>query len=102
MQSPSKDVADTAIDAGMAAADTLANAASGLQQTGERLSAQAAELGDNLKTVGGHLSKAVGKSMKDQPMTTLGVAVAAGLLLGDSGRPDRLFVRDNPASLTGC
>lgn len=78
----SHDFADKAVDAGIRAVDSVDRAVSNVQDTGQRLAAQGAELGDNLQKVAKNFSNAVDKSVTEQPMTTLGVAVAAGFILG--------------------
>ncbi len=78
----SHDFADKAVDAGIRAVDSVDRAVSNVQDTGQRLVAQSAELGDNLQKVAKNFSNAVDKSVIEQPMTTLGVAVAAGFVLG--------------------
>ena len=78
----SHDLADKAVDAGVRAADSLGRAVAQVQATSDELVRQGAELGDNLQKVGGNFSKALNKSVAEQPMTTLGVAVAAGFILG--------------------
>lgn len=77
-----RDLADKAVDAGVRAADTVGRAVASVQDTGEQLLAQGSELGDNLQKVAGNFSKALNKSVSEQPMTTVGVAVAAGFILG--------------------
>jgi ElaB/YqjD/DUF883 family membrane-anchored ribosome-binding protein len=81
-QNASHDFADKAVDAGMRAVDSVDRAISNAQDTGQRLAAQGAELGDNLQRVGKNFSNAVDKSVTEQPITTLGMAVAAGFVLG--------------------
>ena len=78
----SQDLADKAVDAGVRAADAVGKAVSRAQDTGEQLLSQGAELGDNLQKVAGNFSRALDKSLTQQPMTTLGMAVAAGFILG--------------------
>jgi ElaB/YqjD/DUF883 family membrane-anchored ribosome-binding protein len=82
VRTASHDLADKAVDAGMRAVDSLDRAVSQAQDAGQRLAAQGSELGDNLQKVARNFSKAVDKSVSEQPMTTLGVAVAAGFVLG--------------------
>jgi ElaB/YqjD/DUF883 family membrane-anchored ribosome-binding protein len=78
----SRDLADKAMEVGVRAADTLGRAVGTVQETGDQLAAQGAELSENLQKVANNFSKALNKSVAEQPMTTLGVAVAAGFVLG--------------------
>lgn len=82
VRTASRDLADKAVDAGIRAVDSLDMAVSSVQDTGQRLAAQGSELGENLQKVAKNFSNAVDKSVTEQPMTTLGVAVAAGFVLG--------------------
>jgi len=82
VRTASRDLADKAVDAGIRAVDSLDKAVSNVQDTGQRLAAQGSEFGDNLQKVAKNFSNAVDKSVAEQPMTTLGVAVAAGFVLG--------------------
>ena len=82
VRTASQDLADKAVDAGIRAVDPLDRAVTNVQDTGQRLAAQGSELGDNLQKVAKNFSNAVDKSVAEQPMTTLGVAVAAGFVLG--------------------
>ncbi|SFV26049.1 DUF883 family protein [Hyphomicrobium facile] len=82
VRSASHDLADRAVDAGLRAVDSLDRAVSSAQDTGQRLAAQTSELSDNLQKVAKNFSKAIDKSVAEQPMTTLGMAVAAGFILG--------------------
>ncbi|MET0407305.1 MAG: hypothetical protein ABW006_02945 [Hyphomicrobium sp.] len=82
VRTASHDIADKAVDAGLRAVDTLDRAASHAQDVGERLAAKGSELGDNVQKVARNFSTAVDKSVTEQPMTTLGMAVAAGFILG--------------------
>jgi ElaB/YqjD/DUF883 family membrane-anchored ribosome-binding protein len=78
----SRDMADKAVDAGMRAMDSLEQTAASVQDASERLVARGQELGDSMQKVARNFTKAVDKSVAEQPMTTLGMAVAAGFLLG--------------------
>jgi ElaB/YqjD/DUF883 family membrane-anchored ribosome-binding protein len=78
----SRDLADKAVDAGIRAADSLGRAVSRVQDTSDQLMSQGAQLGDNVQKVASNFSKALDKSVAEQPMTTLGMAVAAGFILG--------------------
>ena len=78
----SDDLVERVTDAGARAADAVGRAAAHAEQTHEELLAQSAELSANVQKVGKNFSKALDKSIADQPMTTLGLAVAAGFVLG--------------------
>jgi len=78
----SDDLVERVTDAGTRAADAVGRAAAHVEQTRDELLAQGAELGTNVQKVGKNFSKALDKSVSDQPMTTLGLAVAAGFVLG--------------------
>ncbi|HET6388529.1 hypothetical protein [Hyphomicrobium sp.] len=82
IKSASNDLADRAMDAGLRAVDSLDRAVTSAQDTGQRLVEQTSEIGQNLQKVAKNFSHAVDKSVAEQPMTTLGVAVAAGFILG--------------------
>lgn len=82
VRTASRDLADKAVDAGIRAVDSLDLAVSSVQDTGQRLAAQSSELGENLQKVAKNFSNAVDKSVTEEPMTTLGVAVAVGFVLG--------------------
>lgn len=82
VRTASRDLTDKAVDAGMRAVDSLERTAASFQDTSERLAAKGAELGDNMQKVAKNFSKAVDKSVAEQPLTTLGMAVAAGFILG--------------------
>ncbi|WP_245261500.1 hypothetical protein [Hyphomicrobium sp. 802] len=66
----------------MRAMDSLERTAANLQDTGERLASKGVELGDGMQKVAKNFSNAVDKSVAEQPLTTLGMAVAAGFILG--------------------
>jgi ElaB/YqjD/DUF883 family membrane-anchored ribosome-binding protein len=82
VRAASHDLTDKAVDVGMRAMDSLEQTAASAQATGERLAAKGQELGDNMQKVAKHFSSAVDKSVAEQPLTTLGMAVAAGFILG--------------------
>jgi ElaB/YqjD/DUF883 family membrane-anchored ribosome-binding protein len=82
VRAASHDLADKAVDMGVRAADSLSRAVADAQERGERIAAQGAELSDNVQKVATNFSKALDKSVTEQPMTTLGMAVAAGFVLG--------------------
>jgi ElaB/YqjD/DUF883 family membrane-anchored ribosome-binding protein len=62
--------------------DSLEQTAANVQNAGERLAAKGQELGDNMQKVAKNFSGAVDKSVAEQPLTTLGMAAAAGFILG--------------------
>jgi ElaB/YqjD/DUF883 family membrane-anchored ribosome-binding protein len=66
----------------MRAVDQLQQTASNVQDAGERFAAKGSELGDNMQKVARNFSGAVDKSVAEQPLTTLGMAIAAGFILG--------------------
>ncbi len=78
----SDDMVERVTDAGTRAADAVGRAAAHVEQTRDELLSQGAELSSNVQKVGKNFSKALDKSVSDQPMTTLGLAVAAGFVLG--------------------
>lgn len=82
VRTASHDLADKAVDAGIRAVDSLDRAVTNVQDTGQRLATQGSELGENLQKVAKNFSNAVDKSVTEEPMTTLGVAVAVGFVLG--------------------
>ncbi len=82
VRSASHDITDKAVDAGIRAVDSIERTVSNVQDAGQRLAAQGSELGDNLQKVARNFSTAVDRSVAEQPLTTLGVAVAAGFILG--------------------
>jgi ElaB/YqjD/DUF883 family membrane-anchored ribosome-binding protein len=87
-QSPSQDrttgneFIDRVADAGMRAADTMGRVAAQVEDTRDEVLAQGAQLSANVQKVGANFSKALDKSIAEQPMTTLGLAVVAGFILG--------------------
>jgi ElaB/YqjD/DUF883 family membrane-anchored ribosome-binding protein len=82
VRNASHDLTDKAVDAGMRAVDSLERTAADMQDAGERLVSKGSELGDNMQKVAKNFSTAVDKSVAEQPLTTLGMAVAAGFILG--------------------
>jgi ElaB/YqjD/DUF883 family membrane-anchored ribosome-binding protein len=82
VRTASHDLADKAVDAGIRAVDSLDRAVINVQNTGQRLAAQGSELGENLQKLAKNFSNAVDKSVTEEPMTTLGVPVAVGFVLG--------------------
>jgi ElaB/YqjD/DUF883 family membrane-anchored ribosome-binding protein len=53
-----------------------------VEDTRDELLAQGAQISANVQKVGKNFSKALDKSISDQPMTTLGLAVVTGFVLG--------------------
>lgn len=82
VRTASHDLTDKAVDAGLRAADSLERTAANIQDAGERLVARGTELSGNMQKVAKNFSNAVDKSVAEQPLTTLGMAVAAGFILG--------------------
>jgi ElaB/YqjD/DUF883 family membrane-anchored ribosome-binding protein len=82
VRSASHDLTDRAVDASMRAVDSIDRAATNAQELGQRLAARGSELSDSVQKVAGNFSKAVDKSVAEQPLTTLGMAIAAGFVLG--------------------
>lgn len=78
----SDDLVERVTDASVRAADALGRAATHAERARDDLLAQGSELGSNVKKVGANFSQALDKSISDQPMTTLGLAVATGFVLG--------------------
>jgi ElaB/YqjD/DUF883 family membrane-anchored ribosome-binding protein len=76
------DLANRVVDAGARAADAAGRVAAHVEDTRDELAARGAELSANVQKVGANFSKALNKSISDEPMTTLGLAVAAGFILG--------------------
>ncbi len=82
VRAASHDLTDKAVDVGMRAIDSLERTAANAQDMGDRLVSKGSEIGDNVQKVAKNFSAAVDKSVTDQPLTTLGMAVAAGFILG--------------------
>lgn len=76
------DFTDKAVDAGIRAVDSLERSAASAQEMGDRLITKSSELSDNVQKVAKNFSTALDKSVADQPLTTLGMAIAAGFVLG--------------------
>ncbi|RUO99281.1 hypothetical protein [Hyphomicrobium sp.] len=76
------DFTDKAVDAGIRAVDSLERSAASAQEMGDRLISKSSELSDNVQKVAKNFSAALDKSVADQPLTTLGMAIAAGFVLG--------------------
>ncbi len=82
VRAASHDLTDKAVDASMRAMDSLEQTAANVQNASERLAAKGQELGNNMQKVAKNFSSAVDKSVAEQPLTTLGMAVAASFILG--------------------
>ncbi|HVJ76574.1 MAG TPA: hypothetical protein VM620_01985 [Hyphomicrobium sp.] len=80
--SGAEDLVDRVAEAGARAADAAGRAAAHVETTRDDLLEQGAELRANVQKVGTNFSKALDKSVAEQPMTTLGLAVAMGFVLG--------------------
>jgi ElaB/YqjD/DUF883 family membrane-anchored ribosome-binding protein len=76
------DLVDRITDVGARAADTVDLIASHVEETRQDLLAQGAQLSANVQKVGKNFSKALDKSVSEQPMTTLGLAIVTGFVLG--------------------
>jgi ElaB/YqjD/DUF883 family membrane-anchored ribosome-binding protein len=76
------DLVDRITDVGARAADTMGRIAGHVEETREELAAQSAQLSANVQKVGRNFSSALDKSVAEQPMTTLGLAVVTGFVLG--------------------
>ena len=76
------ELVDRITDVGVRAADTMGRMAGHVEETRDELMAQGAELSASVQKVGKNFSKALDKSVSEQPMTTLGLAIATGFVLG--------------------
>ena len=85
-QSTSSTNTRTASDYGRKTAEDLADKASDLaQRTGdqlERIAEQGQQATEQVQVVAENFKKAVDKSVKDQPLTTLAVAAGVGFIIG--------------------
>jgi ElaB/YqjD/DUF883 family membrane-anchored ribosome-binding protein len=82
VRTASHDLTDKAVDAGLRAMNSIERTAANAQEMGDRLAAKSSEVTDNVQKVAKNFSVAVDKSVTEQPLTTLGMAVAAGFILG--------------------
>ena len=64
------------------ASETLHDAAGSAQDFALRMADQGREAADKLSEVGGNLKGAVDKSVREQPIATLAMAVVLGFVLG--------------------
>jgi ElaB/YqjD/DUF883 family membrane-anchored ribosome-binding protein len=78
----SDDIVDRITDVGARAADAMGRMAGHVEETRDELAAQGAQLSANVQKVGKNFSKALDKSVSEQPMTTLGLAIVTGFVLG--------------------
>ena len=76
------DLVDRVAETGARAADAAGRAAAHVEATRDELLERGAEVRANVQKVGKNFSKALDKSVAEQPMTTLGLAVAMGFVLG--------------------
>jgi ElaB/YqjD/DUF883 family membrane-anchored ribosome-binding protein len=76
------DLADKAVDLGLRATDTIGRALAQVEGTANQLIEEGSEARANIQKVAGNFGRAIDRSLSDQPMTTLGFAVAAGFVLG--------------------
>jgi ElaB/YqjD/DUF883 family membrane-anchored ribosome-binding protein len=64
------------------ASDQLNKMAGQAEEAVHRVTDKGREMADGMSEVAGNLKGAVEKSMKDQPMATLAIVAAVGLVLG--------------------
>jgi ElaB/YqjD/DUF883 family membrane-anchored ribosome-binding protein len=76
------DLADKAVDVGLRTTDAVGKAVSSVQDTADQLIEQGSEARANLQKVAGNFGNALDRSLSEQPMTTVGFAVAVGFILG--------------------
>ena len=70
------------MDLGLRATDTIGRAVSQVEGTANQLIEQGSEARANIQKVAGNFGRTLDRSLTDQPMTTLGFAVAMGFVLG--------------------
>ncbi|MGE0768890.1 MAG: YqjD family protein [Hyphomicrobiaceae bacterium] len=75
-------IGDKASDLASKAGDQFENAMHSAEQTARQVAEQGREAGERVQQVAGNMKTAVDKSMREQPMATLGVAAALGFVLG--------------------
>lgn len=73
---------ETAAEYASKAGDQIQSALETAEQTARNVAEQGREAGQNMQKVAGNMRTAIDKSMNDQPMATLGMAVIAGFVLG--------------------
>jgi ElaB/YqjD/DUF883 family membrane-anchored ribosome-binding protein len=76
------DLADKAADLAAKAGATVEDAMQGAERAAHKIHEQGREAGERVNEVAGNLKTAVDKSVREQPLTTLVVAAAAGFVLG--------------------
>lgn len=64
------------------ATDQFGRAADRVEDTANRVVEQGQQAAERMQEVAGNVQGAVSKSMRDQPMTTLGAAAIVGFVLG--------------------
>lgn len=64
------------------ATDQLGNVANTVQDVAGRVAEQGRDAGERIQEVAGNMQSAIDKSLKEQPLTTLAIAAAAGFALG--------------------
>ena len=81
-QSPYGSGSDQFSNVKQKATDQFGRAADRVEETAHRVVEQGRQTAERMQEVAGDVKSAVGKSMKDQPMTTLAVAAIIGFVLG--------------------
>ena len=76
------DLANKAVDVGLRATDAVGKAVSSVQDTADQIIEQGSEARANVQKVAGNFGNALDRSLSEQPMTTLGFAIAVGFILG--------------------
>lgn len=76
------DLGDRAVDLGLRATDAIGKAVSQVEDTANQLMEQGSEARANIQKVAGNFGRALDRSLAEQPMTTLALAVAVGFVLG--------------------
>ena len=75
-------ISDTASSIAGKAEEKLNSAVESAEATASAVAEQGRDAGQRVQQVAGNLKSAVDKSVKEQPMATLAVAAAMGLVLG--------------------
>ncbi|MEZ5899234.1 MAG: hypothetical protein R3D51_07035 [Hyphomicrobiaceae bacterium] len=76
------DLAGKAADLADKASKHFDSAVEGAEAAAREFAGQGREAGEHISEVAGNLKTAVDKSLKDQPLTTLAMAAAAGFVIG--------------------
>lgn len=76
------DLAGKASDYADKAGKQIDSALQGAEATARQLAESGRQAGEQVNQVAGNMKKAIDKSLKDQPLTTLAMAVAAGFVVG--------------------